>query len=136
MKHEGGCLCGAVRYACTAPPTRVTHCHCRHCRGSSGAPFLTWAEFDTAHFRFTSGKPGQFESRPKVTRQFCTRCGTQLTYQHADEPGVIDVTVGSLDESGGLQPEDHIWTDRMLPFIIPNDGLPHYPRSRFQDDTS
>ena len=97
---------------------------------------VTWAEFDTAHFRFVTGTPGQCESRPRVTRRFCTRCGTQLTYQHADEPDIIDVTVGSLDKPEDLQPEDHIWTDRMLPFIKPADGLPHYPRSRFTDDTS
>jgi hypothetical protein len=136
MKIEGGCFCGAVRYEIGKPTSRITHCHCLHCRGTSGAPYLTWAEFDAAQFRIVTGTPGRFESRPLVIRQFCTVCGTQLTYQHAEEPDIIDVTVCSLDEPAGFQPEDHIWTDRMLPWVQPADGLPRYQRSRLDDDTT
>ena len=40
---EGGCLCGAVRYR-VGGKTRVTHCHCLHCRKLGGAPYVTWVE--------------------------------------------------------------------------------------------
>ena len=41
--HEGGCLCGAVRYREAAAPGAVGHCHCTMRRKASGAPVVTWA---------------------------------------------------------------------------------------------
>jgi len=129
----GGCFCGAIRYQADVSPRRITHCHCAHCRRTSGAPFLTWVEFDPSQFRFIRGTPARYETRPRVTRQCCSHCGTQLTYQHADEPDVIDVTACSLDAPGEVTPEDHVWCDRMIPWIKLADGLPRYKRGR--DDT-
>lgn len=126
MKINGGCFCGAIRYQIDGPPRRTTNCHCRHCRRTSGAPFLTWAEFDLTKFKFIEGTPGQYESRPLVTRQFCAVCGTQLTYQHAEGEDTIYVTVGSLDAPEEFEPEDHVWCDRMLPWLKLADGLTRY----------
>jgi hypothetical protein len=95
---------------------------------------VTWAEFAPAQFEFVTGTPGRCESRPKVTRQFCAKCGTQLTYEHADEPGTIDVTAASLDAPDAVHPEDHVWCDRMLPWVQLADGLPRYNLSR--DETT
>jgi len=113
---EGGCLCGAIRYRIGGRPRRTTNCHCLHCRRSSGAAFVTWIEFDPREFELVSGNPARYESRPRVTRQFCDKCGTQLTYEHADEPDTIDVSACSLDDVQGVAPEDHIWCDRMVPW--------------------
>lgn len=136
MKLEilGGCFCGAIRYRIDGHPRRVTSCHCLHCRKTSGAPFLTWAEFDPARFEIVKGDPGRCGSRPLVTRQFCSSCGTQLTYQHAEEPDTIDVTAASFDAPDAFTPEDHVWCDRMLHWIRLADGLPRYGRSRFGDE--
>jgi len=127
---EGGCCCGAVRYRIDGVPRRVAHCHCLHCRRTSGAPFLTWAEVSSAQFTYLRGRPGRYESRPQVTREFCADCGTQLTYRHDDEPGTIDVTACSLDGPDGLVPEDHVWSHRLLPWIRMDDGLPRHERGR------
>jgi hypothetical protein len=130
MTLEGGCFCRAVRYRVEGIPRRVTHCHCLHCRRTSGAAFLTWVEFDAGGFSFIAGTPVTYESRPLVTRRCCGRCGTQLTYLHAEEPGIIDVTACSLDDPESLTPEDHVWSDRMLPWIRLADGLPRYNRGK------
>ena len=131
MTMEGGCFCGAARYQIDGLPRRVTCCHCRHCRRTSGAAFLAWAEFDPAKVKFISGEPSRFESRPLVTRQFCGSCGPQLTYQHAEEEDIIDVSVCSLDAPEEIEPEDHVWCDRTLPWIELADGLPRYGRSKY-----
>lgn len=128
---EGGCFCGAVRYRIRGHPRRTTHCHCLHCRRSSGAAFVTWVEFDPSDFKVVSGTPSRYESRPQVTRQCCGKCGTQLTYEHAEEPNTIDVTACSLDNADAISPEDHVWCDRMVPWLSLADGLPRYKLGRY-----
>lgn len=130
MGREGGCFCGAVRYDVEGEPLRVTHCHCLHCRRTSGAAFLTWAEFRVEQYRVTRGAPAQIASRPGVSRTFCSSCGTALTYQSAETPASVDVTACSLDSPDDLQPQDHLWVSRRLPWIRLGDGLPSYPTSR------
>jgi hypothetical protein len=127
---EGGCLCGAIRYRIDGSSHRTTHCHCLHCRRSSGAPFLTWIEVFTPEFSIVSGTPSRYVSRPGATRQFCGKCGTQLTFQDVEEPEVIDVTACSLDNADVVEPEDHIWCDRMPPWLQFSDGLPRYKLRR------
>ena len=128
--REGGCFCGAVRYRVEGAPIRVTHCHCTHCRGTSGAAFLTWAVFEESRFRIVKGTPGRCQSRPGASRQFCAGCGTQLTFRDVEAPGTIDVTACSLDRPEELHPEDHVWADRLLPWIALADELPRYGQGR------
>lgn len=130
MSHEGGCFCGAVRYLARGAPGSVTHCHCLHCRRTSGAAFVTWAEFPRAEFSFTRGAPVSFSSRPGVTRSFCGSCGTPLTYGNNATPGSIDVTACSLDEPDLVSPKDHVFHDRKLGWVRLADGLPAYPADR------
>jgi hypothetical protein len=127
---EGGCLCGAIRYRASGSAYGITHCHCRTCRRASGAPFVTWAGFDRDKFAFTQGQPASYASSPNVLRAFCATCGTALTYQRADVPGSIDVTLGSMDDPEVLKPEDHTWTENRLTWIALNDRLLQYPRER------
>ena len=37
--HEGGCLCGSVRYQVTGAPEVASICHCRYCQLRSGSAF-------------------------------------------------------------------------------------------------
>ena len=126
---EGGCFCGAVRYR-VAGDFGVTHCHCLHCRKISGAPFVTWVEALCSNFAWLQGQPSEFAARPGVTRTYCAGCGTPLTYQNHGHPDSIDITAGSLDDASGLNPDDHVWFDRKLPWIRIDDGLPRYGLGR------
>ena len=94
---EGGCLCGAVRYRATGESLARTLCHCRSCRLASGAPSLAWVVFQSSDFAFIAESPVSFHSSPGVTRTFCGKCGTPLTYQRDAERGTIDVTTVTLD---------------------------------------
>jgi len=108
----------------------VTHCHCVHCRRTSAAPFVTWAEFKREDFAYTKGTPVEYSTRPAVIRACCPKCGTQLTYRREDAPDSLDVTVCSFDEPERLEPQDHVWSDRRLPWVQLDDGLPQYRRAR------
>jgi hypothetical protein len=72
----GGCQCGAVRFALSAPPRKVSICHCRMCQKAAGAPFASLAAIEHGDFAWTRGKPRAFRSSTIAMRDFCADCGT------------------------------------------------------------
>jgi hypothetical protein len=130
--HEGGCVCGAIRYAASGVPTNTMVCHCRTCRRVAAAPVVAWVTFPQERFSFLRGDPVSFHSSPPVTRTFCRDCGTALTYRHADSPGTVDVTTCSLDAPESFAPTHHSWLSHDLPWVRFGDGLPTF--QEFRDD--
>lgn len=124
--HEGGCLCGAVRYRVAGPIESAAHCHCNSCRRSAGAAFVTWFTVERERLAWTGVKPKQYASSPGVTRQFCGTCGTDLTYANKKAAKTIDVTLGSLDCADGHPADRHIWTADKLHWLHLDDHLPAY----------
>ena len=83
----GGCQCGAVRFAVSAAPNRVSICHCRMCQKASGAPFASFADIDKNDFTWTKGTPAAFQSSTIAMRDFCSACGTQPFSQGTGRDG-------------------------------------------------
>lgn len=115
--RTGGCSCGAIRYEIRGEPFHVCHCHCRLCRGVSGAPVVTWMTVPNAAFRLTQGKLTTFASSPMAERGFCADCGTHITFDHGDYADEIDLTVLSLDVPESVPPQSHIWTDNKVSWV-------------------
>ena len=130
MVLRGGCMCGAVRYEADGDPFHATLCHCIDCRRASGAPALAWFSVRRAVLRWTRGTPVLHASSPGVQRQFCGRCGTQLTWHSVDVPDEIDVTTCSLDDPDAIPPADHTYHAQHVRWLHLADGLPRYPTLR------
>lgn len=126
---EGGCFCGAVRYRVTGTPRASTLCHCRSCRRACGAPTLAWLILNARDFHIVAGEPERFRSSDNVTRQFCPRCGTQLTYQNETQPDTIDITTASLDVPDAYPPTKEIWLEHRIAWESTNTTADHYARS-------
>jgi hypothetical protein len=126
MEHTGGCLCGAIRYRVTGPPTATSLCHCDSCRRSTGGPSLAWAIFEEDKVEMVSGELAIHRSSPGVERGFCAACGTSLTYARENRPGLFDVTTASLDDPEAFPPAIEIWTEERLSWIAPNPALPQF----------
>jgi hypothetical protein len=103
VKLRGRCFCGAVRYQATQNPVGVETCYCGDCTRAVGSVVTAWAHLSADQFEFTSGEPTRFESSPGVTRTFCGRCGTSLTYHYRDGKRV-DVATATLDNPGAFLP--------------------------------
>lgn len=126
MAHEGGCLCGAVRYRLDAAPFDAGYCHCTSCRRASGAPVLAFATVPLDAFVLTKGEPAKRRSSEKAERWFCRDCGTQLAI-HADyQPDTIDVTIPSLDDPAIIAPKFHIFTDERIAWFDTADDYPRH----------
>jgi len=127
---QGGCLCGSIRYRVRGAPLSSGICHCRSCRRAAGAPMLPYVTFPIAHFSVIKGQPAEFRSSPPVTRGFCARCGTSLTYRHADYADRIDVMSCTLDDPDRFPPTLHIWTSHKLGWVKIEDGLAAYATTK------
>ena len=122
--HDGGCLCGAVRYRIEGPIQSVVHCHCQMCRRSSGAPVSTWITVPVEAFKVTKGAPATYHSSDHGRRGFCPTCGGQLTFFSTERPEELDVTLGTLDDPAGLTAQYHIWTSSRLPAFRIDEHVP------------
>jgi hypothetical protein len=122
--RAGGCLCGAVRYRLEGDPLASTTCQCRTCRKATASAIVPWLHLDGTKLVYTAGRPAEFQSSPGVTRSFCGRCGTPLTYWTTVYGPNIDVTTASLDDPEAFPPIGHFWTSHRLGWLQLADGLP------------
>jgi hypothetical protein len=122
-----------VRYRVEGEPLSSGTCHCRTCRKAASAPNLPYAAFPIERFAITDGQPVEFHSSPPVTRSFCGRCGSPLTYRSDEHPGKIDIMTASLDDPDALPPAEHLWVSHKLRWEVIADGAPAYPTTRDRD---
>ena len=119
----GGCQCGAVRFALSAAPVKVSICHCRMCQKASGAPFASFADIDRGDFGWTRGKPAAFRSSSIAERDFCAACGTPLTFRRIDGPH-IEIMTGTFDRPDRLVPIRQYGTEARLGWVVAIANLP------------
>lgn len=123
---EGGCQCGAVRYRVSGAPLMTALCHCSMCRRANAAPAVGWFMVGETQLAFDSGEPAGYESSPGCRRGFCARCGTPISFRADYLPGLVDLTIGSLDAPERVPPALHYWESRRLPWLQLADGLPRH----------
>src|SRR4030081_2484547 len=109
----GGCQCGAVRFALSAPPNKVSICHCRMCQKAAGAPFASFADIERGDFAWTRGQPAAFRSSSIAMRDFCGDCGTPLSFRRIDGPR-IEIMTGAFARPDRLVPTQQFGTEARL----------------------
>jgi hypothetical protein len=119
----GGCQCGAIRFALSAPPTRVSICHCRMCQKASGAPFASFAEIDHGDFAWTRETPAAFRSSTIAERDFCAKCGTPLSFRRIGGPK-IEIMTGAFDRPDQLVPTQQFGSESRLGWTVAIANLP------------
>ena len=116
---DGGCLCGAVRYAVEGPLRPVVACHCSQCRRTSGH-----------HVAATSAPRGSVRVRGEVTwhasseqarRGFCGVCGSNLFWDGGGDN--LSIMAGTLDGPTGLAMAGHIFVADGGDYYAIADGL-------------
>ncbi len=108
--HEGGCLCGAVRYRIDGPMRDVVVCHCSRCRRAHGH-VAAYADCATADLTLASDASTlRWYVADERRRGFCAQCGASLFWRREDEPETTAVAAGTLDPPTGLRTVAHIFT--------------------------
>lgn len=124
--YRGGCFCGAIRFEVSGPLLYSAFCHCESCRRAAGAAYVPWATFGKEAFQLRKGELTTYRSSPGVRRGHCARCGTSLTYEHADRQGQIDVVFAAFDDPSEVEPVAHIFVEDKLDCVHLDDSLPRY----------
>jgi hypothetical protein len=134
--YEGGCQCGAVRYALKAEPLTVYVCHCTECQKQSSSAFGMSMTVLRDDVTITQGTPRSFERPARdnhhVVCTYCTDCGSRLFHARSNRPDHMNIKPGTLDKTGWLRPVAHIWTNSAQPWVtVPEDTLvfPEQPPS-------
>jgi hypothetical protein len=96
------------------------------CRKAHAAPAVAWAMFQQSQVTFTGKPPAKYKSSPEAERGFCAACGTQISFIGNSIPGLIDLTVGSLDNPAAVPPSYHYWDSERLPWLRFSDDLPKH----------
>jgi hypothetical protein len=131
MMLEGGCYCGAVRYAAEGAPMMKAQCHCRECQYISGGSPNMFLLVRADAFAYSKGAPKTYtrsDLEQPVTREFCAECGTHLTTRRPGLPAVI-LKAGTLDDPSLYgAPQMAIFTIDKQDFHHIPDGVPTFER--------
>lgn len=130
-KYTGQCACGACKFEFNTDPAFVANCHCNDCKRASGGAMATFFGVPEDDFTLISGKPKGFhyiaESGKGLYRNFCSECGARLFSTKLESfPGLVFVTLGSLDRPELIAPKLEMFTKRRLSWMKPLD-LPQFP---------
>ena len=108
QKRTGRCACGAVRFGFDIEPDFAV-CHCLDCKSASGGEAMTLLGVSEDEFALLSGQPKALHytasSGKGLDRNLCPACGLRLFTCNAESyPGMVFVTIGSLDNPEGVRP--------------------------------
>ena len=137
--HEGGCLCGAVRYRVQGPPLSVSICHCVNCQRNSGSAFSVNVVFPKGALTM-HGSPSVYEDKGEtgatVRRIFCGTCGTPLDSQSVfSSPGYAVIKAGTFDNPGEFVPDCELYCISAMPWWSAGVERKHYDRLNLDPTT-
>lgn len=127
---RGGCLCGAVRWQSAQRPVFQFNCHCTDCRKSTGAAMVPLMFFPTESLHI-EGPLVSFASRGgsggRIRRDFCGRCGAQVTGHVEMLPALLSIRAGTLDDIARYAPKANAFLADAPSWVAIDDRLPGFP---------
>ena len=132
MAHQGGCLCGQVRFTIDADPLGARMCWCRDCQRIASGSATVNVLFAEDAVRIT-GDLGLFtmiaDSGNTVERGFCTRCGAQIYSRTTTPTGLpMRIRAGTLDDPELIAPTATIWADSAPSWAPIDPALTRFPK--------
>jgi len=127
-RYTGSCLCGAVQYELTAELGPIEVCYCQMCRKASGGTLATNAPLPRAAFHLSAGREllREYESSPGEQRVFCGRCGSPIYSHRVDNPELVRIRVGTINEPLTVRPVASYYTGSKCNWWEIHDALPRF----------
>jgi len=131
LPMTGGCMCGGVRFELSEPLLGSLFCHCKRCQRRTGTGVSTSALTAPGSYRTVAGEElvGTWDPGDGgYVKAFCSRCGSQLFTTNPENPEILAIRMGALDDDPGIRPGAHQFVDYAAPwFPVADDGLPRFP---------
>lgn len=128
IPFTGGCMCGAVRYECSAAPILTANCHCRDCQRASGSAFISGLVVPQDQVAI-AGEVKYYDavadSGNIISRGFCPICGSRLFGKRAMSDR-LSITAASLDDPSEFRPAIDCYTASAQPWDYLNPDLPKF----------
>lgn len=111
--HEGGCVCGAVRYKTRGAAQRVSLCSCDWCRRRTGSAFGISVYFKKDDVEIAGPlKAHRLKSDAGrwLQSEFCETCGSSVTWTLELLPDYRGIAGGSFDSPAfWYRPERYVF---------------------------
>ncbi len=126
----GGCMCGAIRYDCSADPIVMGFCHCRDCQRATGSAFAAAVIVPRKAVTIT-GEVKYYDaigdSGNVISRGFCPHCGSRLFGLRA-QTDRISIQAGSLDDPSWFRPQVDFYVSSAQPWDYLNPNLTKFAK--------
>lgn len=116
----GSCQCGAVTYTLHNDPLFTYACHCHTCQKRTGTACAVALVVTTEGLEIQ----GELTAWSRVsdkgetnTRYSCSACGNVIYGSGASSPELAKLQSGTLDDTSGVEPEVHMWTNSAQPWV-------------------
>ena len=132
----GGCVCGAVRYECSAEAAEIQmfKCHCRDCQHVTGGGHTPVVYVPANTFKITRGALRYFSTDSELMgarthkRGFCADCGSRVTGGEGPGSTGVGMTVGSLDDPSWFKPAVDMWVSDAQPWDLMDSATPKFEK--------
>ena len=123
-----------VRYRVRNNPFRTSVCHCKACQRRTGSAFGVGIYFREEDFELLRGelKPYRFrsdESGRWLSMEFCTNCGTTVTWTAEVFAGGRGIAGGTFDDTSWLKIDRHVWTRSAHHWMAYPPGVERFDKS-------
>ena len=131
MQITGRCLCGAVSYSINGQPLGMGQCHCKDCQRASSTGHMSLARFRKDDI-VIKGQTTSFASRADSgntnTRHFCPTCGSRIYGENSARPGVVNVSVGCMDDHSWFSPGVVVYAKDRAAWDHTSTSVPNHER--------
>ncbi|MBX2825593.1 MAG: GFA family protein [Gammaproteobacteria bacterium] len=129
IARKGQCLCGDIVFTATGDPLWIAHCHCRSCRRNTGSVAATFTGYRPDQVLFKPDNRRFFASSEGVSRGFCARCGTPVSYTSTRWPDELHLYLGLFDQPDSLVPQEHVHFAEKVSWLELDTALPYHLRT-------
>ncbi len=130
MHISGKCLCGRVTFECDADPAFMGKCYCLDCSNESGTGHITTIAVPDAAFK-VQGKTSEYakvsDDGNRLTKYFCTNCGSTLFTRPEKLKGLVVVRAGTLDDRSVIVPQLQMYVSRAPMWDRPDEAVHSFP---------
>lgn len=125
----GSCLCNAVQFRFTGVPEFMMYCHCSRCRKVKGAAHAANLFVKPEALEWQAGEDNvtvyNHADAARFGNSFCNTCGSSVP-RLADRSPLVNIPVGSLDDSPNVEARGHIYVGSKAPWYEIHDNLPQF----------